>query len=118
MPVEIIPTLEQTPFFTQRTKLDGRDYILSFKYSDRENRWYVDISDQDGELIVASVKLTLGTLLLGCVVDPRRPPGELMVIHYPTYEPGGSPPEDPGFEDFGRDTLLTYFDAAELGRRI
>jgi len=95
--------------WTQRTALDGTDFLLRFDWSGRTGLWMLTIADQDGAPIVSGRALTTGTILLRGVRDTRRPAGELVV-----YDATGKKDLDPGFGDLGSRFALVYFDAAEF----
>ena len=97
--------------WTQRTPLDGTDYVLTFDWHQRVGRGVLHLADADGVPIRTGMVLNLGTALLGGSLDPRRPPGELVVV-----DATGARDVDPGFGDLGSRFLLAYADRAELGR--
>lgn len=99
-------------FWQQRTALDGVDYLMTFRWSQREGVWSLDIADLDGVAIVSGLVLVVGVSLLRGVVDTRRPAGELVVV-----DTSGASDRDPGFDDLGAPGarfVLAYFTAAEL----
>lgn len=106
-----VPTTPGLPFYTQKTRLDGVDYILEFRYNQREDRWYLSISDSEEIPILTGLKLVCNwPLLHSYQYDPRVPPGELMAIDLS----GDDTP--PGLNELG-DGLrvqLTYFEAGTL----
>ena len=103
-----IPLSPGVPFFRQRTQLDGRDYLLSFFWNEREEAWYLQLDDEAGVPIAAGIKLVLDWPLIGRVADARRPPGSLMAV-----DPSGNPAR-PGLQDLGTRVQLVYADAAEV----
>jgi hypothetical protein len=94
--------------WTQRTTLEGRDYLLTFEWLQRGGHWLLSIADQDGVPIASGLWLLTNWPLLRGVRDPRRPPGELMV------QDTLSRAEDPGFTDLGERFALAYYTADEL----
>lgn len=101
-----IPTAEDRPFYTQRLRLDDRDYTFSFVWSQREERWYLGIYDEEDVLIKAGIKILANWPMLRWIkFDPRTPPGELMAFDL-TID--GSPP---GYDELGvgKRVDLTYF---------
>ncbi|MCK6585962.1 MAG: hypothetical protein L6Q76_00095 [Polyangiaceae bacterium] len=103
---------------TQRTALDGRDYLLTLRWNQREEAWYLDLADADDVLIRAGMKLVMGQPLLRGVLDARRPPGELLVLDMEGTSDAvadlGPRIADPGLDDLGVRHHLAYLDAAEL----
>ena len=107
MATKTIPT-SVDPFYTQRTSLEGRDYILTFYWSTRESCWYLDISTESATQIVAGLKLVCHMPLLYRIASEDRPPGEMMVISKDDLD--DSPPGlNDLAEDFGRCELV-YFE--------
>lgn len=98
------PTEEQ-PRRVQRTALDGMEYILTFDWNTRDQHWYCDIANQDGDLIRAGVKLVVDWLLLRLVTDAERPPGALIL--------GTSDGVDPDLTGL-QDAVLRYLDVSEV----
>jgi len=105
----IIPTISDgTPYYTQRTNLDGVDYQLDFQWSTREERWYLSIRDTLGSLLAGPSKL-----VVNWPVFHRRtqregmPAGEIWCMTL------GSDLTPPGLTDLGAGLRceLTYFPA-------
>jgi hypothetical protein len=112
---QVIPTSTDLPDYQQITNLDGRDYALRFVYNTREDRWYLQIADQDNDPIVGAIKVVVEIDLLGRVTDSRRPPGMLIARDYSA--PDDQPKllnEDPGYADLGARVSLLYFDQSEV----
>lgn len=103
-----IPLSPGTPAFTQRTLLDGRAYILDFRWNERESAWYLSLLDEHEDPILYGIKLVLNWPLLRRVVDPRRPPGSLMCV-----DPSGND-DSPGLQELGTRVELIYLDAEEI----
>jgi hypothetical protein len=75
-----IPT-SADPYYRQKTKLEGRDFILAFSYNERIERWYLSIYDEEETPLRLGIKLiTNWPLLRHYHFDPRMPPGELMAV--------------------------------------
>jgi hypothetical protein len=104
-----IPTLyDETPYYTQRTTLDGVDYQLQFQWSARESRWYVSLLTTAGALICGPLKvLTNWPLLRWYKQREGCPAGELLAM---SLSQDSSPP---GLTDFGigRRCSLVYVPA-------
>lgn len=79
MTIQQIPTFSD-PSYRQTTTLEGVTYILQFDFNMRACAWYLSIADADNVDIYNGVKLTVGFLLLRKCADPRRPPGDFMVL--------------------------------------
>lgn len=122
MSVLKIPTSTELADYTQRTAMDGRDYILRFVFNQRLGRWFMDLSDQDGVSIAAGLRLVTNFPIIRHLTDERRPPGELYVID---LSGGGETTDelvtiarDAGLTELGARFELVYFDAEELGREV
>ena len=60
----IIPTLSDgTAYYTMRIALDSVNYTFDFKFSSRENVWYLDILDDDYVPLLLGIKLVPGSFL-------------------------------------------------------
>lgn len=95
--------------WTQRTTLDGVDFLLTFDWNQRNGQWSLTIADQDGaDIVSGAVLVTRGHPLQG-VIDTRRPAGDLAVV-----DATGANDVDPGFADLGSRFLLVYLTAAEI----
>lgn len=111
---QTIPTQDQ-PFYTLRTRLDGSDYTLSFTYSVRAERFYLDLYDSEDVLLVAGLKLVTGVPLLHYYHHIEGvPPGEIIVTS--TTQDTNSPSLLELGE--GRRCLLSYFTAIEVASLI
>lgn len=111
MAVLTVPTTPGVPFYSQKTRLDGVDYLLSFRYSQREDRWYLSIADSEELPILQGLKIVANwPLLYPHRYDPRVPPGELMAIDLT------SDTSPPGLSEMGegKRVQLTYFEAGTL----
>jgi hypothetical protein len=110
MPLLVPCTPNGSASWRQRTSLDGRDYVLRFRWNQRDGHWFLSIADPTDVVIASGIKLVTDFPLLLGVVDARRPPGELFVSD------AQGRAEDPGFADLGARFLLRYMTRAELGR--
>lgn len=98
-----------TPSFRQRTTLDGREYILVFRWSQREERWYLDVLDAQENLLAGAIKIVANWPLL----ESRRfaagmPPGEIVALDRRSVA------ADPGLDELGALVPLLYFPAADM----
>jgi len=109
--ISIIPTStrEDVSSYTQRTALDGTEYVIAFDWNDREQHWYMDIADREGVAIATGIKVVCDWPLLRRCVDGRAPAGAIIAI-----DQSGSG-ADPGLTDLGARVELLYLDAEELG---
>ena len=106
-----IPTTPGLAYYTQRTRLDGREYNLRFAWNQGAERWTLDILDSEDTPIVVGIKLvTNWPLLRAYQYDARVPQGDLRVT---TLMPDDRPP---GYHDLGIGLRceLTYFSATDF----
>lgn len=76
MPLRI--NTREDPYYTQRTRLEGRDYVLGLEYNEREQRWYLSLYDEAEDPIAIGIKLIANwSLLHPYRYDQRTPPGQL-----------------------------------------
>lgn len=95
--------------FSQRTILDGREFLLTFRWNQREAKWYLSIADANEVPIIQGVKIVLNfPLLTKRIVDERRPPGDIMAVDSSGDE------RDPGFNDLGERVRLLYIEGADI----
>ena len=100
MALEALNTFED-PFYTMTVTLDGSDYVLGFRYNQREDAWYFDISLTDGTLLVAGVKVICNRPLLRRFADVRLPLGHLVAFS------SGTDASPPGLAELGVDKRVT-----------
>ena len=113
----VIPLVPDVENYTQRTALDGREYLLSLAWNRRDERWRLSISDAGGTPIALGRVLTAGMSLLFRVRDARRPPGQLMVVDTQARSDGAldlQKAADPALSDLGSRVVLVYLDADEV----
>lgn len=109
--MEVPCTPDGASHWTQRSTLDGRDYLLTFDWNQRDGSWSLAVADQDGATIATGRRLSTGFPLLREVRDARRPPGELVVVD--TLASDTREPEDPSFASLGARHALVYLAAGE-----
>ena len=104
--MDVIPTEASLPYWDQTTILDGTAYVLSFRYNNREQVYYLTISSTDGlTTYIAGLKLVPDVLLLRAYATP---PGELVV------RVTGSDDSPPRIGDWGVRATLLYEPQAEM----
>jgi hypothetical protein len=96
MAVLAIPTTAD-PYYAQKTRLDGRDFILHFSYNQREDRFYLALHDDEDAPILHGIKLVANwPLLRGYRWNTALPPGELFVASLIGNDPPGLNELGPG----------------------
>ena len=105
----LIPVLKDTAFWTQRTTLEGTDYLLSFAWNEIAEAWFVELLDTDSTPLVGPLKLVANRPLwlrhhyLGTI-----PPGELFA-----FDPTNTV-DAPDYEELGTAVELFYLTADEV----
>ena len=104
----LIPTSSDV-FYTQITQLDGVDYLLDFRYNDRENSWRFSIALTDNTPLATGIKIVTNYPLLQKYADDRLPAGEIFCI---TSGDDSNPAQnDLGI---GKRCLLVYYSKSEF----
>lgn len=110
MAILTIPTTND-PFQRMTVRLDGRDYVLTLTFNQREDRWYLSIADDESAALLSGLKLQANwPLLWRHRYDTRLPPGEIMAA---VTAVDRSPPTLNDLGE-GKRCELTYYDRAEL----
>lgn len=89
-----------------RVTLDGSVYTVEWSWNARSDRWWIRLSDDDGQIVY--LPAVEGFPLLRSVTGTRRPAGELVVID--TLDEH----REPGLRDFPTDFELLYIEASEI----
>jgi hypothetical protein len=112
MAVMSIRTPSGVPSSRQRVVLDGRTYVLDLRWSQSEERWYLDVRDQAAIPLALAIPLVRAFPLLAGRRGgrPALPPGELVVLD-PTPGPHRAAV---GLDELGSSAELVYLDAAEV----
>ena len=67
--------------FTYAISLDGTLYNFNFYWNTRDSAWYMDILDNNNNMIHASFKLVVGYALLTQWQAYAVPPGQLIIYN-------------------------------------
>lgn len=106
MPV-IIPVFSD-PLYTERIRLEDRDYVLRFDWAGRESRWYLSIYDSEETPLLVGIKVIANwDFLSRSAWNAALPPGVLITMD---LEQGGEPPT---LKDFGTRVRLFYYASDE-----
>lgn len=109
MAVTVVDTSQRLQDYRQRVSLDGVTFELRFRFNTRVRSWYVDVFDEDRNIIVHARRCVINwTLLRQSSHKEGIPAGEFIVID--TTQRDAAPIED----DFGTRVLMTYLDADEI----
>jgi hypothetical protein len=104
MALIIIPTSITKSNYVQNTTLDGVEYVLRFRWNQRESKWYLAIELPDETVLVAGIKVVADWPLLKMQTSELLPPGELFAVDSTGQE------TDPGLRDLGERVTLFYFE--------
>lgn len=96
-----VPTLPGVPLYDMRVTLGGSSFVLTFDWSDREQRYYLTVSDVSGNVLVAGLKLISGAGVMQRFVSRAKPQGNFIVA-----DPESLPPT---VVDFGQRSFLLFF---------
>ena len=106
-----IPTFTD-PFYTITVGLDGRDYVMEFRYNQRGDYWTFSMFDTAGTALIRGVKVVCSIPLLRHMqlFTPALPQGLLMAVA------NGDNTDAPGLLELGQDKRVTlyYWTADEL----
>ena len=109
----VIPTFQESSSdFVEQIELDGTIYRLRFTWNVRNEVWYMDISDKDGNPLILGLALVANYLLLEGYQCCDRPVGDFYL-----WDTLGEP-NNTGvtFDNLGTRYILIYVTAGELGR--
>lgn len=112
-----IPTQPDEPNYSIAVTLDGVDYIMAFRYSERENCFYLDLSLTDGTPLSMGRKVVCArSLWKPFRYNKSIPQGAILAV-----PAAGASDGPPGFDadgngelGDGRRVVLVYFTAAEI----
>lgn len=111
MALQIIPTSPDVPYYRQKTKLEGREFVLYFAFNQRIGRWHLSVFDEEETPLVQGLKLVVNwPLLRHYRYDSRLPPGELMAL----AQDGSHEPPGLGELGEGKRVELIYLEVADL----
>ncbi len=74
-----IPIINASSFI-EDVVIDNVVYSLHFKWNGRAKSWLLDLSTQDGELLVAGLKILPSWELLEIYTNTKLPPGNIFVL--------------------------------------
>lgn len=107
MAVEI-PLRNDLPHFELQIPLEERTYTFEFRWSVREERWYLDILTEERDPIYMGIAIVINWRLASRCAADERLPGALYAL-----DTSGAQ-LDPGLEDLGERVKLIYFESSEL----
>ncbi len=99
---------EQSRAYGYVAQLGAAEFTISLEYRERQDRWYLDLFDANGVLLIAAVKLVVGFSLLFRHRKAGMPLGALVVLDRDGTE------AECAFEDLGRRCGLAWVDDDDL----
>jgi hypothetical protein len=99
---------DATPHYSFEVSLEGATFTFEFRWNSYGEFWVFDLSDSNGDLLLAGRRVTVRTPLLGRFKDTRMPAGELMAFD----TAGGD--VDPTLEDLGTRVAMVYLTADDV----
>jgi hypothetical protein len=70
-----LPLVPSLPNYRFGTALAGTQFLIDVRWNARDEAWYMDVLSEDETLIRGGIKIVLGTLLGGRVVNASFPAG-------------------------------------------
>lgn len=98
-----LPLVPTIPNYRVGTSLSGFQYILDIRWNARDEAWYMDVRSEDETLLLAGMKIVLGSILGGRVVDQDFPPG--IMVAYDLANTG----TEAGIDDLGVRVVVDYY---------
>lgn len=102
-PIEI-PVAFDTPLYTERVTLDGKEYLFKFDWNDRENRWYMGLFSVTGDPLATGIKVVANWPLLRKLAGDTVPPGVLIATDLSPQDG-----ESPTYAELGTRVKLLYY---------
>ncbi len=105
MPIEIPTLTDGTTAYDQRVELDGEEWLLTFRWNPRIDRWFFSITGLDGVPRLTGAAVSLNIPLNRRAVS--GPPGTFIALS----ESGDDPP---GLLDLGGRVKVYYVEKSDL----
>lgn len=106
--MQTLPLVPSLPSYRFGTLLEDVQLTFDVRWNGRAGSWYLDISDADGDLIRAGIRVVLGVELGGHVADVRMPPGALFAIDL------SGAGREAGLDDLGARVVVVYLSSDDL----
>ncbi len=101
-----INTIDSPRAFTQVTELDGKSYLLAFRFNARDGKWRWTITFEDTVLVLSLPLVEDTDVLRNFDHVENLPPGTLQVVDLDGLG------RDPDGATFGDRVILQYDEAA------
>jgi uncharacterized protein DUF6983 len=103
-----IPTRTDLEDYDLQANLDDVIFTLRFRWNRRLGLWFMDVADEDGGIIQASIAVVIDFPLGARMRDSRWVGGFFLAVDTSTAH------TDAGVTDLGDRVQLLYFQASEL----
>ena len=97
-----MPIRNDIPAYREQVELEGTLFFFDFRYSERSERWYMDILDVDENIILAGIKMLINLPLIYRFVGENLPKGDFICID----ESGNN--NQPDRSNWAGDVILLY----------
>lgn len=109
MTITVIDTSQALFDYRQRVSLDDVSFDLRFRWNTRAQSWFLDVFDEDGDVLVYARKCVVDwTLLRQSRHVAGIPAGDIINIDTTQRD------VRPALRDFGTRVLMLYLDGAEV----
>lgn len=105
---KILPLTPSLPNYQAGLSVGTTQYLINVRWNGREEKFYMDVLDQDGNAIRSGMALVLGTFIGRQEASADFPPGAFVLVD--TSNEG----RDPGIDDLGARVQVYHFDEDEL----
>jgi len=75
-----IPTRKDLPVYNYTVVLDGVNYLLRYTWNDRMSKWFINVSDAGGTILINNVPLIANWPIIDRFRVSGQPPGSLLVF--------------------------------------
>lgn len=103
-----VPVRNDLSWYSELVDLAGVIYLLTFAWNTRDERWYMDIAQEDGTTLINGIPLVVDFPLLSRFASNLLPAGMLMAVD---NTGGGEEAED---EDLGDRVKLIFYPVSEF----
>lgn len=100
----VLKAFTDQPSTSYTLPLDGRDYRVTLRWSERRLSWQFDLETDAGDAIITGRTLCVNEDPTAGVVGPLAPRGRFVVLGIEPYRR----------DDLGRSLLLIYIPEAEI----
>lgn len=104
----VIPCQSSLVHYQMSIVLAARTFVLAFRFNTRNSSWYMAVSDEEENAIVAGIRIVVDWPLGFRTVDVRRPRGIFVALDTSGQQ------LDPGLNDLGNRVQLLFFEESDF----